>query len=435
MVMAGIRIEADTITGTTNPAASTGPTPSQGGASWAAAEDTALTGLTKNTTKRLRIEISNEAGASSGSVLYRLEVSQANPTTCAAGGNTWTRVDTSTHWNMVASTHFADADATQDISPGLFNENTTFKAGQLKESNDETAGIILTTTEFTELEYAIAATNSATSSGTYCFRLTDAGTATDFTYTETKYGKVTLGPDLDFGFRKSMTIDRTKVPGACQATLSNFPLLVSVTDLDLSTASGQVTDPEGDDILFRATDTATCGGTAPCTLDHEIESYNQTTGQLLAWVRVPSLNTSVAASNTVIYVYYGNGDIASSIENIDGVWDTDYVGVWHLEESPANGVAGHDESAGYPTSTDGTPLNFGVVAGSTTNATGQISGADDLDGVDDHVNAGSDGVLDDLGPMTISTWVKPDTYLASNAPTVVRKDSGSSVGRWLFGNR
>jgi hypothetical protein len=26
----------------------------------------------------------------------------------------------------------------------------------------------------------------------YCFRLTDAGSPSDFTYTETKYGKVTL---------------------------------------------------------------------------------------------------------------------------------------------------------------------------------------------------------------------------------------------------
>ena len=166
---------------------------SGGGATWAADEDDPLTGLDKLTTKRVRIEISNEGTASSGSVLYRLEVSQANPTTCDAGGNTWNRVNSSADWNMALSTHFADADPTSDIDPGLTNENTTFVDGELKESTDEVnTGITLSTTEFTEIEYAVQATASAIDAATYCFRLTDAGTATDFTYTETKYAKVTL---------------------------------------------------------------------------------------------------------------------------------------------------------------------------------------------------------------------------------------------------
>ncbi|HSH17219.1 MAG TPA: IPT/TIG domain-containing protein, partial [Verrucomicrobiae bacterium] len=190
-----IRVEADTITGTANPSASTGGTPvgSGSGASWAAAEDTPLTGLAKSTTKRLRIEISNDGG--SGSIPYRLEVSEPNPASCDAA--TYTRVDTSTHWNMVASTHFADGDPTENIASGLTDENTTFVAGQLKESTDETSGITLSGTEFTEIEYAVQATASATSGATYCFRLTDAGDDSTFTYAEATYGKVTLmGPPI-----------------------------------------------------------------------------------------------------------------------------------------------------------------------------------------------------------------------------------------------
>ena len=173
-------------------------------ATWAAGEDIALTGLTKHTTKRLRLEISNAADAS-GSVPYRLQVSQANPATCDDGGNTWTRVDTSTEWNMVASTHFADADATSNITDGLTDPGggETFVAGELKESTDETSGITLGT-EFTEIEYALTATNAAIGGGTYCFRLTDAGIDAEFTYSETKYGKVTLGADLLFGSQRPL---------------------------------------------------------------------------------------------------------------------------------------------------------------------------------------------------------------------------------------
>ena len=204
------------------------PLSSGSGATWATpSEDTPLTGLDKLTTQRVRIEISNEGAASSGSVLYRLEVSQANPTTCDAGGNTWTRIDTSTHWNMVASTHFADADPTSDIDPGLTDEDTTFFAGELKEDDvgidDQTSGIILSTAQFTEIEYAVQATASANDGATYCFRLTDAGTATDFTYTETKYAKVTLS-----GI--GAAISSTNPASLTESNLNTATVTVTLTD-------------------------------------------------------------------------------------------------------------------------------------------------------------------------------------------------------------
>jgi hypothetical protein len=385
------------------------PASSGSGATWAAGEDTPLAGLSKHTTKRLRLEISNAADAS-GSVPYRLQVSQANPATCDDGGNTWTRVDTSTHWNMVASTNFADADATENISDGLTDPGgKTFVAGQLKESTDETAGITLGT-EFTEIEYALTAANAAIGGATYCFRLTDAGNAADFTYTETKYGKVTLGADLMFGYRKPITIDRTKISDpSCAATLTNFPILYSVTDANLATIAngGNVADPEGDDIVFRALDDATCApGSAPCGLDHEIEKYDPTTGELVAWVRIPTLNTNAAASDTVIYVYYGNSDVATSSQNVSGVWDANYAGVWHLDEAPANGVAGHDDSTGNPN--DGTPQAFNGAAGSTTNAAGKFGVADEFDGTDDYLTTGTTGLSASAG--TVEVWANMDTF-------------------------
>ncbi len=105
-----------------------------GSATWVAAEDVALRGLAKNTTQRLRIQISN-AGGASGSVLYRLEVSNANPVSCDNPGTTWTRIDASTHWDMVTSTYFTDGDPTSNISPGLTDPGgKTFFAGELQES-------------------------------------------------------------------------------------------------------------------------------------------------------------------------------------------------------------------------------------------------------------------------------------------------------------
>lgn len=125
------------------------------------------------------------------SAQYRLEVSQANPASCSAG--TYTRISTSSDWEMINSTYFTDGAATSNISPGLTDENTTFVAGQSKDTGDETGAISLTGAQFTELEYSIQATSSATVGATYCFRLTNAGSTSGFSYPA--YAQVSLeGP-------------------------------------------------------------------------------------------------------------------------------------------------------------------------------------------------------------------------------------------------
>ena len=287
-------------------------TPSAG-ATWAANEDTELTGLLKLTTRRLRLEISS-AGAASGSVLYRLQVSQANPATC--DGATYTRVDTSSAWNMITSIHFADGDPSINISDGLSDANTTFVAGQLKESTDETAGITLGVAEFTEIEYALQATASAVNGATYCFRLTDTGVATDFTYTETKYGKVTLGgPDLQqlhyrwrnddggegkawwstsYAYRQQITIT-----AGSAAVPNGYSVSTTFNHAGLVTATKSQTD--GDDIRVLY-----WNGVSWVELDRALDSGSSwDNASTKIWFKSQAA-ISAAGSDTDYYLYYGN---------------------------------------------------------------------------------------------------------------------------------
>ncbi|MGD0918529.1 MAG: DUF2341 domain-containing protein [Thermodesulfobacteriota bacterium] len=138
-----------------------------------------------------------------------------------------------------------------------------------------------------------------------------------------------------FAYHKSITVQTGQVTG----TLTNFPMLVSVTDGSLATtatpgghiASWNAGTNDPQDLIFEALDDATCGGpgTSPCRLDHEIEYYAPTTGTLVAWVRVPSITDS-----RVIYMYYGNSCMTASTQNVTGVWNSDYRGVWHLSQNP-----------------------------------------------------------------------------------------------------
>jgi hypothetical protein len=84
--------------------------------------------------------------------------------------------------------------------------------------------------------------------------------------------------------RKEITVDNTKV----MATHADFPLLVSITGDDALKAGAR---SDGFDILFTDDNGTT-------KLDHEIEEWDDTNGDLVAWVRIPSLPDTV---DKVIY--------------------------------------------------------------------------------------------------------------------------------------
>jgi hypothetical protein len=93
-------------------------------------------------------------------------------------------------------------------------------------------------------------------------------------------------------------------------SIQDFPVMVKLTGTDFQEVEDNV-DADGYDIIFKAEDDTTCGGVglAPCTLDHEIEVYDETNDLLVAWVRVPEVS---ATADTNIYMYYGNPAISST---------------------------------------------------------------------------------------------------------------------------
>jgi hypothetical protein len=143
-------------------------------------EDTNLTALSQNTPFRLRLGVSNEGGTSTPAIQYRLEYSLAAETCELADG--WTDVGASNDdFNMFDSSNLTDGANTTNIAEangGVTDENTTFRSpnGGVKDTSSQTAGVTLTPTQHTDLEFSLVATASATEGNTYCFRVTDAGT-------------------------------------------------------------------------------------------------------------------------------------------------------------------------------------------------------------------------------------------------------------------
>jgi hypothetical protein len=221
--------------------------------------------------------------------------------------------------------------------------------------------------------------------------------------------------DNGWQYSKKITILASEVA----ADLTNFPVLIKTTHADWKDTSngGNVAQSNGEDILFLA-------GNRITKLDHEIESYDETTGELVAWVEVLSLSSS---QDTDIYIFYGNADAVDQWNPPPGagVWEPNYVGVWHMEETPANGGTHYDSTWNQNNGTF-TDAN----ANSDTNATGQIDGADDFNGDADYVNTGSGSSLDNIGVKTISAWIRSDDKGDTNP--VAAKGSDDETSGWYF---
>jgi hypothetical protein len=207
-------------------------------------------------------------------------------------------------------------------------------------------------------------------------------------------GGVESSPDFwaynSYKFRKKITIDAAKVT----ADLNNFPVLIDLYDTDLNDSAKVQAD--GDDIIF----TSVSG----VKLDHEIEffeqTHNATHAHLVAWVRVPILS---ATDDTDLILYYGN-KAAVSKENPEGVWDSNYMIVQHLQETDIDGGSGdiEDSSSG---NNDGTTIGMDT----SDQVDGKIDGSLEFDGVNDNIATEENNMMAGLSSFTISAWIKPQT--------------------------
>ena len=115
-----------------------------------------------------------------------------------------------------------------------------------------------------------------------------------------------------WSYRKPVAVDADRVA----ADVTDFPLLVQITDPDLQASAA----PTGADLVFTDSDGIT-------RLDHVLESWDSATGSLSAWVSVPTLSSTI---DTQLFIYYGNPS-ADNQEDAEGVFgpeaDLSFLGV------------------------------------------------------------------------------------------------------------
>ncbi len=195
--------------------------------------------------------------------------------------------------------------------------------------------------------------------------------------------------------RRQITVDHDKI----DSPLNDFPVpvfingsagldnddVISVFD-EVGTSSKKiaVTGPSGNEQLYA-----------------EVESWDSSAEEAVIWVGGSGLDIA-SSSDTHLYLYYDNEQedndeyITTGTDTtiLEQIWGDDYAMVQHLNEESGDAL---DSS---PHGNDGT-LNGGVTQG----AAGQVDGAYDFDGGDDHVEVGNSSELTEFEEFTITAWV------------------------------
>ncbi|MFD1552778.1 hypothetical protein DNU06_08570 [Putridiphycobacter roseus] len=191
-----------------------------------------------------------------------------------------------------------------------------------------------------------------------------------------------------YAYGKQILINASQVAGSTD--FNDFQILVNMTDNNLrSTANGgHVNNGNGFDILFTTGDCNT-------VLDHQIEKYVASTGEYIAWVKIPTLN---ATSNTNIHMYYGNASVSAD-PSTTNTWTANHGAVYHMNQSPVATTTLTDYSSN---------TNNGIANGSMTASdlvTGKIGYGIDFDGSNDYIDCGANASTFPSGDITVSAWI------------------------------
>lgn len=215
---------------------------------------------------------------------------------------------------------------------------------------------------------------------------------------------------MAFGYKRTLTIDHTQVPNTDQ---SDFPVLVSLTSANLKTVGngGHVQSSSAYDILFYSDSNLTT------QLDHQIEKFDATTGEIVMWVRVPSVSHS---TDTVFYMAYGDATISTSQEDAAGLWGSSVKGVYHLGNGSTLSVA------------DGSGNAHNGTNNSATATAGKVDGGAALSGSSQYITLPSTADWNfGTGDFTLSCWFFVDV-VSAGYQMLIGKDTDTNR-QWTFG--
>jgi hypothetical protein len=209
--------------------------------------------------------------------------------------------------------------------------------------------------------------------------------------------------DCEWSYSKKITIDHTKIT----SDQFYYPVLLSQSsDADLALYAQST----GGDIVFVDSFNST-------QYAHELELFDESTGEMAAWVNIPSLSST---SDTILYMYYGNADCGPQWNN-SGTWNSGFAMVHHLKET---------SSPVYDSTSN--ELDGTTQGSMSLDAVGKIGSGAYFEGLEGHIDFGSHTSLNITGSLTVEAWVKdPPIHQVGSyplSPSVQQRSVEVSLG-------
>jgi len=207
--------------------------------------------------------------------------------------------------------------------------------------------------------------------------------------------------NTNWKYRKKITIDNTKVG----ADLIDYPVYLDLSELGTDFFDNVKSD--GGDIRITTSDEET-------EVPREIVSCDTTaeTGE------VHFKGDLSGSTDTDFYVYYGNSEASdyaiTATYGAENVWNSNYKGVYHLEDA-------NDSTSNS---------NDGTVSGATSGATGQIEDAYSFDGSNDYIDISSLSKLQEGVAHSLSGIFKIDADITTeDYQSLIVSGTGVSANR------
>ena len=214
--------------------------------------------------------------------------------------------------------------------------------------------------------------------------------------------------NIDWAFRKRITFDNS----GQSETLMNFPVLLNLSTSNFDYSKVQ---PAGLDLRFIDADGAT-------ELKYHIEDWNAS-GNSYVWVNVTNIDAN--SDTDYIWMYYGNPS-AINAQDVQGTYDDNFVGVWHLNET----VMDEQTTGTHYDSTSN--KNDGSQNGSD-DTSGKMYKGQYFDGIDDTIDCGNKSNLD-VNYITIEFWVWINSWIDDAGILAKGDNTYRQYWIWTYGN-
>ena len=206
----------------------------------------------------------------------------------------------------------------------------------------------------------------------------------------------------------------------------DFPVLIKIeNDDDLKSVDngGFVVNNDGTDLVFSTQSQSPSLLGEP--MDFELVNYTPTNGSVTAWVKVPVLYPD---QDNIIEMHFGQTSVLTyNTARSAAVWESNYVGVYHFEETGAGASEEYKDHTSFYNHGQG---GAGQAAQLPSRVTGKVLYGQDFESTEsDYIRIPYDGSsLNITNALCIEAWINMESLpTAGNYMSVVGKQYGTGT--------